>query len=122
MSEPLSLVRGDSAYLDLVVTDRGEPVDLSVVELWWTAKHRLADEDDRAVIRKTRAGGGIVVTDALNGAATVIIDADDWGAYTGTGPLVWDLQMKVPSSPTPLVVTVAQGKVQVTQDVTRDDG
>lgn len=116
----LPLIRGDSAYLDVLITEPdGQPADLSVVALWWTAKHRTSDADANAVMRKTRVSGGIVLTDAVNGAATVVIDATDWAGYTGTGNLVWDLQMKVPGTPD-LIRTVANGRVLVTQDVTRE--
>lgn len=118
MSE-LELIRGDSAYLDIVsVEPDGSPCDLSAASVWWTAKWSPTDTDARAVMQKT-IGDGITLTDALEGLAEVRIDPADWDGYSGTRPLHWDLQVVVPASPVDRVVTQARGTLKVIQDITR---
>jgi len=116
----LDLVRGDADDLSVAAVFQGVPVDLSSVSLmWWTVKYRHGDPDSAAVMMKTRLTGGIIVTDAVNGLATVHIEGSDWAGYTGIGQLVWDLQIVSPASPLPKPITLAQGPLVVLQDVTR---
>lgn len=111
----LTMTRGDSTILDLVVADGGTPVDLTGVSMWWTAKRRHTDTDDQAVIAKT-VGDGIAVTNAPGGLATVTIDPDDTAGLDNSSALWWDLQVKDGAGK---VRTLAAGRLVVNADVTR---
>lgn len=109
----LTLTRGDTRTFDLVAG-----VDLSGKTVRWTAKYRRDDVMADAVFAKTsEVDGGIEVTNAVGGLATVTIVAADWDAYVGRSALVWDLEIADGDEPkTPL-----RGDIRVRQDVTRPD-
>mgnify|MGYP003577883506 CR=1 FL=1 len=95
-----SMIRGDTTRFEFTVTDDGEPIDLTLVELTWTAKRSWSDADDaESNIIKT-LDDGITVTSAEDGTILIQMDAVDtediesqwptwWSASAFT--YVWDL-------------------------------
>ena len=109
--------RGDDAMLPVVVTRPagGAVVDLTGAALRFTAKRKRKALDVDAIIVKT-LGDGIVVTDAANGEAVIVIEPEDTDDFTRQLTLQCDLQM-VESDGT--ITTVADGTLTVTLDVSR---
>ena len=117
------MYRGDEQLIDIVITVPSAP-SYSGGDLWFTAKHNVADADAAAVIRIGTSGTGF---------SGVVVTACSSGAFTATGTipavatvlladvdtqLQWDVQFKPPggaSGP----VTLARGTILVRPDVTR---
>ncbi len=74
----MTRLRTASWLLTVTESDGTTPIDLSGKTLWFFAKERLSDPDNRAAVRKNSSTiGGIVVTDSSNGLATLTIDPAD---------------------------------------------
>ena len=95
-----SMIRGDTTQFEFIVTDDGEPIDLTNAELTWTAKRSWADADDAATNIVKTLDDAITFTSAEHGTITVQMDAVDtediesqwptwWSASAFT--YVWDL-------------------------------
>jgi hypothetical protein len=113
----IRMKRGDSTPFKFQVKDANDvPVDVTGADFWWTAKDRVADADNVAVIAKTKAGGGIVVTNQTLGQAEVRLVPADTSGFTDNRVLLWDLQIKDQSGK---VQTLDSGKLTVVADVTR---
>lgn len=110
----LTITRGDDVTLDIFLTDKGQPVDLTGAQLWWTAKRRHIDLDSLAVIQKT-LGAGITITQPTQGKAEVALVPNDTAALESIA-LWWDLQGKDGAGK---VRTLAAGRLVVEADVTR---
>jgi carbon monoxide dehydrogenase subunit G len=112
----LSMTRGDDESFDVVVkTKAGVVVDITGMDLRFTAKRRVSDTDAQAVISKT-TGAGITTTSAVNGAARIDVEAADTTALTATTRLTWDLQG---TDETGTVRTLARGGLRIEADVSR---
>ena len=97
---------------------------LGAQKLWFTAKGLLGDGDEQALIRKSTASGeGIVITDAQQGKATLLIDSADTASIAQETELFFDLQLKDAEG---AIVTLARSgvdgtpKLRVLLDVTRE--
>ena len=121
MTDAIVMTRGDDRTLQITAYDKnGDLADLTDVDLRFTAKISLADPDARAVLYKTRAGGGIsVVGDPTDGVAEVALDAADTASLLNGQALFWDLQSKLPPGGGSKVTTLASGVLIVKADVTR---
>ncbi len=77
----LTMTRLRTAAWDLTVTQGSNPpvvVDLTGKVLWFFAKFSISDPDSKAAVRKNSTTvGGITVTDAVNGLATLTLDPAD---------------------------------------------
>lgn len=104
------MVRGDSKVFNLTVTG-----DLTGAKVWMSAKTSHTATD--FVFQKDTAGlGGIVITNAVGGLATVTLSPSDTsGLPPTTIKLVFDVQVKSASG---LISTVQTGTLTVTPDVT----
>ncbi len=74
---------GDESPLAFTVTDEatGAAVDLSAVtEITWAL---AADAESAALVTKTKTGGDITVTDAVNGKFEVALDSADTDGLNG---------------------------------------
>ena len=113
----LEITRGDTRTLDVTCfqPDGVTALDITGFDLWWTAKRTTGDPDP-GVMQKTTATGGIAVTGAASGLATVTIDPADTSALPGVTQLVWDLQARDPAG---RIHTLASGTLTVLADVTR---
>lgn len=117
--DTIVMTRGDSRTLDIHVVDKlGVDVDLTSVFLWFTAKLSLEDGDDTAILRKTTGGGGITITDAAHGGATVTLAPADTLNIPGKQglSLFWDLQSRSNSG---LIATLDQGTMVIKAGATR---
>lgn len=115
----LQIRRGDYTVITFVArTVGGVLYDLSsVTKIWFLAKTNLSDADGSAVITKTLANGGIVVTDAVNGEGTITILAADTTALLDTvPPLYYDLQILDAGG---FPRTLQSGRLFVNADVTK---
>ena len=112
------MTRGDSHILNVTALNSdGSAQDLTDIDLWFTAKRRFTDPDDRAVLAYSTDLGGIEITDAAGGLAEVTIDAVDTADLSADRTvLVWDLQGL---DGVGTVVTLAQGKLRILADVTQ---
>ena len=113
----LQITRGDTSALNVTCyqSDGVTALNITGYTLWWTAKNSASDADP-GVIQKTTTGGGITITNAAGGIATVnLVPADTSGLSTGVA-LLWDLQAKDGSGN---ITTLAAGMVAVTADITR---
>jgi hypothetical protein len=100
----LAVYQGDDLYLDLAVTNAGQPADLT----GYTAA---------AQIRATPVDTTILATFSVTiAASTVHLHLAHTDARNLTGQAVWDCQL---TDPTGNISTIAAGSVAVTADVTR---
>lgn len=114
----LSMTRGDDESFDVVVkTKAGVVVDITDMDLRFTAKRAVSDLDaDAVIVKTTEAGEGITVTSAVAGEARIDIDAADTDGLTRTTRLIWDLQG---TDQTGAVRTLARGTLRIAADVSR---
>lgn len=117
----LTMPRGDRATFELAITDGAAtpaPLDLGGRSLYFTAKRRAYEPDDEAVIAKSSPSGGINVTDAPGGLATLTIVPDDTIELEAWTRLVFDVEVRDDEDSTD-VATVIKGTLIVTEDVRR---
>jgi hypothetical protein len=118
MTTRLEMFRGDDESFDVVVTEADEVtrVDLSGADLRFTAKRKITDEDDAAIITLTTTDSTITVTDAANGEARLDVPAAQTDSLLKDSLLFWDLQVFDIADKTR---TVASGQLIVRRDVSR---
>ena len=89
MSQLLQMYRGDTfAFTRTVLDDAGQPVDLSMADVVFTAKRRF---NDAPFLRKT-IGDGIDLGGSGDSELTVTLEPADTAALTATERFVWDIQ------------------------------
>lgn len=120
----LVMYRGDDRSFTMTVTDNGGPLDLAGATVRFTAKRKLADADDDAVIALDSGTGGVVITDAPGGVVRVDVGSADTAGLTKDEKLFWDLQVKdaagkVRTSPDASLTATTLGTLRVRVDVTR---
>jgi len=111
----LELPRGDTGRWNLAFS-----VNLTGAKIWFTAKRAYTDADNAAVISLSTTTTGITITDAPNGAATLVIPPSATSALVTPPPptpltLVYDVQVKESDG---TVTTVQWGKLNIRGDVT----
>lgn len=109
------LRRGDTIPLVIHVTKSGQPMPLTGVTMWFTAKRGENDTDNQAVIRKSTDTTGITPSDTI-GEAFITIDPADTATLPMPLTLICDVQIREPGGQ---VTTVASGKLTFLADVTR---
>lgn len=114
----LRIHRGDTIELDVgpVRNRAGVVQDISGHTLRFTAKDRLEDPDNLAVLSGSTAGGQITITDGPGGLARVVIPAAASAAFTSDRALYWDVQITDPDGRNR---TLDSGILDVVRDVTR---
>lgn len=114
----LTMYRGDTRELVILVNQNGQPVNLDGSKLWLTAKWYVSDPDNMAVIALTsETSGGIVFDPLVRGRAVATIQPISTRAFPdGPVTLQYDVQMK---DVTGKVTTVERGTLTVTPDITR---
>lgn len=92
------------------------PVDLSLAEIWFTAKQSADDADNAAVIQVTKADGNIVVSGTNHNVFTV--RADNVASALPNEPmtLVCDVKVKLPDV---FAQVVGEGTLKVSKAVTQ---
>lgn len=110
----LQITRGDRNVFDLALTGAdGTALDLTDLTIAFTAKRRLRDADDDAVLAKTTANG-IAIVSAIGGTATLTLEGEDTTDLEG--PLYWDVQVDDLAGD---IRTPLRGKLVIVHDVTR---
>lgn len=114
----IEIIRGDDKTRNITVTTPdGTPVDLSEAQqITFTAKRRMTDSDDDAVIRKS-LGDGIEVDDETSNVAHIAFVPDDTNDLTVPRLLVFDLEVIDAEGK---VATILIGYLRITPDVTRE--
>jgi hypothetical protein len=107
----LEIRRGDTRPLTITLSQ-----DATGIDLWFTAKRRVTDSDDDAVLRKSTDEGSITIPVGTGGIALVDVDASDTESLTATTRLYWDVQT-VDDDGT--IDTVAHGRMVIHADITR---
>jgi hypothetical protein len=94
------------------------PLDLAGKVLWFTAKRRLTDIDAVAVFQKSSTGGGITVTNAPGGLASIdVLHEDTIGLSSRADTtLHWDVQVVAGVD----VKTLDEGTWLIRVDVTQN--
>ncbi len=112
MSELLQMMRGDTfAFTRTVVDAAGQPVDLTMSDVVFTARRRFRDP---AFLVKTVDNGGISLGGSGDtGEVTVTIDPEDTADLTFTERFVWDIQYDDISS----IATPFIGRLVIRLDV-----
>ena len=111
----LRMSRGDTFRIDIVVSDKNGVINLTGKSLIATFKNKVTDADNVAVVQKKTSTGGIVITSAVAGEATITLLPGD----TSTLPAVWtQLQWDIQLVDGASVYTVASGRLEVSPDVT----
>lgn len=125
MSTNLTMTRGDTLELDLTVFlgDGVTPLNLTGAKLWSTIKHDYDDADEDAVSQVSSTGGsvpvggGVTITDAVNGLANVKHSPlATSGLDASVQKLVYDVQLKDSLG---RVFTIAEGVITVKPDTTQ---
>jgi hypothetical protein len=112
----LNIRRGDTATFTIALTDsEGAPLDLTGLELTFTAKSRLHDADEDALVVKTVGEGIEVDEDPTTGIATLTILPEDTLDFVDAYRLVWDLQVDNGAGE---IRTPLTGRLVVSADVT----
>lgn len=113
-----TIYRGDSSILDVAATDyAGSPLDISGGTLLFTIKSNARQLDDDAIVRKSsEPGGGIDITDAAGGIATINLLPIDTSEVYAPADYVWDLQYVSSGA---YIYTLTDGVVSIRPDVTR---
>ena len=113
----LTMDRGDRRSFDIALTrPDGTPLDLTALSLTFTAKRRLSDSDDQAVIQKTADAGIVVDADPTTGLAVLTLEPEDTELLTDLRTLRWDIQVDDGAGD---VRTPLKGKLAIAADVTR---
>lgn len=115
----LSMTRGDRAAFAIALTEDDVALDLTDLTVTFTAKYRITDADDDAVIVATVGAGLELVGTAEDGTLTLTVESAQTVDITRDRPLVWDIQTDDGAGD---VRTRLTGTLAITRDVTRTSG
>lgn len=117
----LKLIRGDTLFLDIRVSDEenGDPVDISGKQLTFTVKAAIDDADDAAML----SASAVFPTDStsLAGRGSLVIGSDKTYDLIPTGdgePAYYDYELRTFGTPD-VVETLDYGRCKIIGDVTR---
>lgn len=113
----LKMYRGDTTEFTVTAVDAdGAPLDLTGAVIWMTGKVTETDTDANAQFQhNSDTIGGIALTDADSGIATITMEAADTEDLAGTTPLFYDVQCVDALGG---IQTLAKGILSVLVDVT----
>ncbi len=110
----LEMFRGDTEQFFLSISRNEVPVDLNDAKIWMTG--RRSQGASALFIKTSDMGGGIEITDASGGLATVTMsNTDTAGLSSEVVTLVYDVQVRESSG---RISTVFSGNLVVKPDVT----
>ena len=111
--------RGDTKVFNLSFKDgKGQPIDITGHEMWFTMKRYVTDLDEDAVLQKR-----IVFpegSDSQVGLGLLTMESDETKTLE-PGTYFYDMQKVIPGNP-PVVATFMSGRIGVISDITRMDG
>lgn len=109
----LTMVRGDTYSFNIAITQDGDPFNLTGYTLTMTAKWNVRDTGN--VFQLTSPASGIIITDAVNGLATVTVSPSNTSSLP---PHVVDLRYDIQASSGSTIYTPIRGILRVLPDVT----
>lgn len=109
----LTMVRGDTYSFNIAITQDGDPFNLTGYTLTMTTKWNVRDTGN--VFQLTSPASGIVITDAVNGLATVTVSPSHTSSLP---PHVVDLRYDIQASSGSTIYTPIRGILRVLPDVT----
>ncbi len=115
----ITMFRGDSLVLEIVVKQSDVPTDLTGAKVWFTAKRTLNDLDGSAIIQVSSPADITIDPDqvANPGKATIVVPASATATLGEAAlQLFYDIQVKFSNG---RVATVQFGQLLVTPDVTQ---
>lgn len=118
LPKKITMYRGDSLVLDVMVLQGGSPADLTGATVWFTAKRNLTDPDVDAVIQVESPTDITIFDQTTNrGQAQVNVPASVTAVLTEQQlQLFYDVQIKFATG---RVATVDFGTLVITPDVTQ---
>jgi hypothetical protein len=108
-------VAGDTQFIQITLTEDGEPIPLSGYTATFTAKLDLEDADNALTTLQKTLGDGIEFIDAVNGVLLITIDAEDTKDLEEDTTFYWDVQLSQDGD----VFTVAMGTMKFVMDVSQ---
>lgn len=110
LRENLNVMQGDCKFYILNFTDENDvPIDISDWTIYFTAKEKMADTDNDAVIKKDI----VTHSDPTKGISQITLNSTDTNR---TGNYYYDIQIKKADD---TVITILKGKITFENDITR---
>ena len=106
----LSIIRGDTASIEVQITQDGTPINITGYTVFFTAKKNLSDSDASAAIKKDITSH----SDPVNGKTLVSLAPADTSSLA-IGNYHWDLQLK---SGAGAITSVTKQILEIIEDVT----
>lgn len=92
--QTLDVYKNSDQDIKVTVTQDGVAVNLTGCKLIFTVKNAPASQlDAAALLQKTSPSGGIVITSAAGGLATISIAASDTVSVSAPANYQWDLRI-----------------------------
>lgn len=110
MKPSLTIIRGDTADIEVQISQDGTPVNITGYTVFFTAKKNLSDADNSAAIKKDITSH----SDPTNGKTIVSLAPADT-ASLAVGKYHWDLQLKSGSG---AISSVSKQMLEIVEDVT----
>lgn len=118
--EKLKLETRHNASIEFTMTiidlQTNLPVDLSLADIWFTAKNSADDADGLAVVQVTKAAGNIVVSGTNHNIFTVRADHVANALPNEAVTLVCDVKVQLPDD---FAQVVGEGTLKVSKAVTQ---
>lgn len=89
----LEMYRGNDRVFELTVTRDNKPVNLTGASLRFVARGSVK-ADSLALVTKTTANGGILITDAVNGQVQISVDSVDTADLYAPTALHYDVELE----------------------------
>jgi hypothetical protein len=110
-----TIFRGDTRSFVITVTKNGTPYNLTGCGIWFTGKAQLIDAPYEAIFSVGTETGQVIFTDAVNGIATITLQALDTANVRAETLAYCDVQVRDPGG---AIATVASGMLTIMLDVT----
>lgn len=110
----LSLIKGNSADMDVQVTLSGDPYELSGHQVWFTVKAARSGLDADAYLQIV-TGSGISITNSASGFLTISLTPQQTDVFPPAMILECDVQIKTPEDK---IYTVLFETIEMTERVT----
>ena len=111
-----TMFRGDTKLITLTITKNGAALNITGFHVWFTGKLAISDTDVQAIFQRSTINGGVTLTNAASGIATVVIRPIDTDSLATETILFCDAQMRDSSGN---ITTLATGKITVLPEITR---
>jgi hypothetical protein len=108
----IEMFRGNSKTWTLTVTNNSVPVDITSVDLYFTAK---TSEDTTTQVFQKTVGAGITITDGVGGIASVKLEpTDTTGIPSRVTKLLYDIEYDNGTD----IYTIDKGTLTIKPDIT----